>query len=53
MKNNRGNYNDNKDKRKPAKSGKSKPNTDSKTIIVETLNKLTRRNKPLDKNRKK
>ncbi len=53
MKNNRGNYNDNKSNRALAKSGKSKPNTDSKTIIVETLNKLTRRNKPLDKTRKK
>ena len=53
MKNNRGNYNDNKNNRKPAKSGKSKPNTDSKTIIVATLNKLTRRNKPLDKTHKK
>jgi hypothetical protein len=53
MKNNRGNYNDKKNNHKPAKSGKSKPNTDSKTIIVETLNKLTRRNKPLDKTRKK
>jgi hypothetical protein len=53
MKNNRGNYNDNKDNRKASKSGKSNSNTDSKTIIVETLNKLTRRNKPLDKTRKK
>jgi len=53
MKNNRGNYNDKKDNPKPAKSGKSKPNTDSKTIIVETLNKLARRNKPLDKTHKK
>ena len=53
MKNNRGNYNDNKNIIKTVKSGKSKPNTDSKTIIVETLNKLTRRNKPMDKTRKK
>jgi hypothetical protein len=53
MKNNRGNYNDNKNNRRPAKSGKSKPNTDSKTIIVETLNKLTRKNKPMDKAREK
>ena len=53
MKNTRGNYNDNKKKRKSAKSGKSKSNTDNKPIIVETLNKLTHRNKPLDQARKK
>ena len=53
MKNSGGNYNDNKNNRKLDKSGKTKPNTDSKTIIVKTLNKLTRRNKPLDKTRKK
>ena len=53
MKNNHGNYNDNKNNRKSAKSGKSKPNTDNKPIIVEALNKLTRRNKPMDKASKK
>jgi hypothetical protein len=53
MKNNRGNYSDNKNNSKPSKSGKSKPNIDNKPIIVEALNNLTRRNKPLDKTRKK
>ena len=53
MKNNRGNYNDNKNNSKPAKSGKSKPDSDKYQSLIDEIVNLLQQNNSVDKTRKK
>ena len=45
MKNNRGNYNDNKNNSKPAKSGRINPNSDKYQTLIEEIVNLLQQNK--------
>jgi hypothetical protein len=53
MKNNRGNYNDNKNNGKSAKSGKSKPDSDKYQSLIDEIVNLLQQNNSVDKTRKK
>jgi hypothetical protein len=53
MKNNCGNYNDNKNNRKSAKSGKSKPDSDKYQSLIDEIVTLLQQNNSVDKTRKK
>jgi hypothetical protein len=53
MKNNRGNYNDNKENHKPAKSGRINPNSDKYQSLIEEIVGLLQLNNSVDKTSKK
>ena len=53
MKNNLGNYNDNKDNRKPAKSGKTNPDSDKNRALIDAIINELQRSSSMDKTRKK
>ena len=53
MKNSGGNYNDNKNNRKPSKSGKANPDSDKNRALIDAIINELQRSSSMDKTRKK